>query len=131
MNLHDIPIILLEICSDRTSDRLCEHNRPRLLLQAACVVRLRNYNTKRHDNFVMAIYIDKSLHVSRYLLFERNDSCSDSDSSPKPVRCLSIKPACTLSSVDHRLNISSRSSIFKSLRKHLIFSFSFITLYLR
>ena len=72
----DIPIIILEVCSDKHAQKLSESDRPRLLLQAACLVHLWNHLLGGRDMVIMTVYVDKDFAVSRYLLFQDNDSNS-------------------------------------------------------
>ena len=64
--------MVLEVCSDKHAEKLSESDRPQLLLQAACLVRLWNHLLGERDMFIMAVYVDKDFTASRYLLFQEN-----------------------------------------------------------
>jgi hypothetical protein len=71
-SLCDIPIMVLEVCSDKHAEKLSKSDRPQLLLQAACLVRLWNYLLGKRDMVMMTVYFDKDSTASRYLLFQGN-----------------------------------------------------------
>ena len=73
-SLCDIPIIILAVCSDKHADKLSESDRPRLLIQAACLVRLWNHLLGERGMVIMAVYVDKDFIASRYLLFQEKSS---------------------------------------------------------
>ena len=79
--------MILEVCSDKQADKGSESDRPRLLLQAACLTRLWNHLLGGREMVIMAVYVAKDLTVSRYLFFQGNDPDS------APVRCLFIESA--------------------------------------
>ena len=64
--------MVLEVCSDKHAEKLSESDRPQLLLQAACLVRLWNHLLGERDVVIMAVYVDKDFTASRYLLLQDN-----------------------------------------------------------
>jgi hypothetical protein len=64
--------MILEVCSDKEADKRFESDRPRLLIQAACLTRLWNHLLGGREMVIMAIYVEKDLIVSRYLFFQGN-----------------------------------------------------------
>jgi hypothetical protein len=86
-SLGDIPIMILEVCSDKQADKESESDRPRLLIQATCLTRLWNHLLGGREMVIMAVYVERDLIVSRYLFFQGNGPNS------APVRCLFIESA--------------------------------------
>ena len=70
--LCDIPIMVLEVYSDKHAEKHYESDRPRLLIQAACLVRLWNHLLGDRVIVIMAVYVDKDFNASCYFLFQGN-----------------------------------------------------------
>ena len=116
-SLYDIPTMILEVFSDKQADEQSEFDRPRLLIQAACLTRLWNHLLGGREMVIMAVYVEKDLIVSRYLFFQGNGP------NPPPVRCLCIKSAFC-SHPTHRLSTSFESSILEYPNRPLNFYFN-------
>ena len=70
LRINDVPHLVLEIVSDEA-----QSDRNRMLLQASCLARLGNglRRDKKADPFIIsAIYIDKTLRATWYLLYQPN-----------------------------------------------------------
>ncbi len=66
--ISDFPVLILEVNSGNS-----EANRYRMMLQAACLVRMGNAlrTTATLDYFVKAIYIDANYCATKYTLFQQ------------------------------------------------------------
>ena len=79
-SLHQIPFVICEVISDPyQSDRF------RMLVQAAALARtgqLLLRSTSRKKFFVVAIYVDAKMIVSRYIVMKTESGDSESDHGP-------------------------------------------------
>ena len=86
MSIKDFPHLLIEISSDKTNKR----DKSRMLLQAACLVRLGNRLITDNSStfFVKAIYINYDYHADEYMLYQKGS---------EPDKVCSSRRFCLLS----------------------------------
>lgn len=85
-DLDGLPYVILEVCSDK----LRERDKTRMLVQAACLVRLGNSFSLEADAcpfVVMAIYVGADLQATRYFLYQSNRESAVSN-FPPVIPCL-------------------------------------------
>jgi hypothetical protein len=79
-----IPHVLAEICSMKD-----ETDRYRMLIQAACAIRLAHFWKAKSGNFIiMAIYVDAAYNIKRHLLCQ----VSEDKSNAKVSHCAGLIP---------------------------------------
>ncbi|KAI9435402.1 hypothetical protein BJY52DRAFT_1197588 [Lactarius psammicola] len=107
MSIEDFPHLLIEISSDKTNKR----DKSRMLLQAACLVRLGNRLITDNSStfFVKAIYINYDYHADEYTLYQKGSEPDKVEYCKRPFNFSNRRDLFTLVFRTYNLLHSTRA----------------------